>query len=43
MVFRLSGLVRQLGDNPAAKLTAQELAQRVQQAQQQRGSGVAGN
>ena len=32
----VSGLVQQLSDNPAAKLTAQEIAQRVQQAQQQR-------
>jgi hypothetical protein len=32
----VSGLVEQLSDNPAAKLTAQEIAQRVQQAQQQR-------
>jgi len=31
----VSGLVEQLSDNPAAKLTAQEIAQRVQQAQQQ--------
>ena len=32
----VSGLVEQLTDNPAAKMTAQEIAQRVQQAQQQR-------
>ena len=32
----VSGLVEQFSDNPAAKLTAQEIAQRVQQAQQQR-------
>ncbi|HOX59402.1 MAG TPA: hypothetical protein P5205_19730 [Candidatus Paceibacterota bacterium] len=32
----VSSLVEQLSDNPAAKLTAQEIAQRVQQAQQQR-------
>ena len=32
----VSGLVEQLSDNPAAKLTAQEIAARVQQAQQQR-------
>jgi len=32
----VSGLVEQLSDNPAARLTAQEIAQRVQQAQQQR-------
>jgi hypothetical protein len=31
----ISGLVEQLTDNPAAKMTAQEIAQRVQQAQQQ--------
>jgi len=35
----VSGLVDQLSDNPAAKLTAQEIAQRVQQAQQQRTAG----
>ena len=32
----VSGLVDQLTDNPAAKMTAQEIAQRVQQAQSQR-------
>jgi hypothetical protein len=32
----VSGLVEQLSDNPAAKMTAQEIAQRVQQAQNQR-------
>jgi TRAP-type C4-dicarboxylate transport system permease large subunit len=32
----VSDLVEQLSDNPAARLTAQEIAQRVQQAQQQR-------
>ena len=32
----VSGLVEQLSDNPAARLTAQEIAQRVQQAQSQR-------
>jgi hypothetical protein len=32
----VSGLVEQLSDNPAARLTAQEIAARVQQAQQQR-------
>jgi hypothetical protein len=32
----VSGLVEQLSDNPAAKMTAQEIAQRVQQAQQER-------
>ena len=37
----VSGLVEQLSDNPAAKLTAQEIAQRVQQAQQQRTAGTA--
>ncbi len=31
----VSSLVEQLSDNPAARLTAQEIAQRVQQAQQQ--------
>jgi hypothetical protein len=35
----VSGLVEQLTDNPAAKMTAQEIAQRVQQAQQQRPAG----
>ena len=34
----VSALVDQVSDNPAAKMTAQEIAQRVQQAQQQRGS-----
>src|SRR5512136_1119534 len=37
----VSGLVEQLSDNPAARLTAQEIAQRVQQAQQQRTAGQA--
>jgi hypothetical protein len=32
----VSDLVDQFSDNPAARLTAQEIAQRVQQAQQQR-------
>ena len=32
----VSDLVEQLSDNPAAKMTAQEIAQRVQQGQQQR-------
>ena len=32
----VSGLVEHLSDNPAAKMTAQEIAQRVQQAQSQR-------
>jgi hypothetical protein len=35
----VSDLVEQLSDNPAAQLTAQEIAQRVKQAQQQRVSG----
>ncbi len=30
----VSGLVEQLSDNPAAKMTAQEIAARVQRAQQ---------
>jgi hypothetical protein len=34
----VSDLVEQLSDNPAAKMTAQEIAQRVQQAQQERGT-----
>ena len=37
----VSGLVEQLSDNPAAKLTAQEIAQRVQQAQQRTASQTA--
>jgi hypothetical protein len=37
----VSDLVEQFSDNPAAKLTAQEIAQRVQQAQQQRTDGQA--
>src|SRR5512135_253500 len=37
----VSGLVEQLSDNPAAKMTAQEIAQRVQQAQQQRNASPA--
>ena len=37
----VSGLVEQLSDNPAAKMTAQEIAQRVQQAQSQRTTGQA--
>jgi hypothetical protein len=37
----VSGLVEQLTDNPAAKMTAQEIAQRVQQAQQQGAAGRA--
>ena len=32
----VTGLVEQLSDNPAARMTAQEIAQRVQQAQQQK-------
>ena len=35
----VSALVDQLTDNPAAKMTAQEIVQRVQQAQQQRTAG----
>ena len=38
VVTTVSGLVEQLTDNPAARMTAQEIAQRVQQAQQQRGA-----
>jgi hypothetical protein len=39
----VSGLVEQLSDNPAARMTAQEIAQRLQQAQQQQAaSAVAG-
>ena len=37
----VSGLVEQLSDNPAARLTAQEIAQRVQRAQEQRTAGQA--
>jgi hypothetical protein len=37
----VSALVEQASDNPAAQMTAQEIAQTVQQAQQQRGSGQA--
>jgi len=37
----VSGLVEQLSDNPAAKMTAQEIAERVQRAQQQRAAGQA--
>ena len=37
----VSGLVDQLSDNPAARMTAQEIAQRVHVAQQQRGTGEA--
>jgi hypothetical protein len=37
----VSSLVDQLSDNPAARMTAQEIAQRVQQAQQQRTAGQA--
>jgi hypothetical protein len=32
----VSDLVDQVSDNPAAKMTAQEIAKRAQQAQQQR-------
>jgi hypothetical protein len=35
----VSGLVDQLSDNPAAKMTAEEIAERVRKAQ---GQGVAG-
>jgi hypothetical protein len=35
----VSGLVDQLSDNPAARLTAQEIADRVRQAQQREASG----
>ena len=38
----VSGLVDQLSDNPAAKLTAQEIAERVKQAQQQRTASQSG-
>jgi hypothetical protein len=38
----VSGLVEQLSDNPAAKMTAQEIAARVQQAQRQATGGAAG-
>ena len=34
----VSGLVDQLTDNPAAKMTAQEIAERVRRAQQQPGA-----
>ena len=37
----VSGLVEQLTDNPAARLTAQEIAERVQKAQQQRPASAA--
>jgi hypothetical protein len=37
----VSSLVAQLSDNPAARMTAQEIAQRVQQAQSQRTTGQA--
>ena len=37
----VSGLVEQLTDNPAARLTAQEISARVQQAQQQRSGAQA--
>jgi hypothetical protein len=37
----VSGLVAALSDNPAARLTAQEIAERVQQAQQQRTAATA--
>jgi len=38
----VSTLVEQLTDNPAARMTAQEIAARVQQAQQPRGTAAAG-
>ena len=34
----VSGLVEQLSDNPAARLTAQEISARVQRATSQQGS-----
>jgi len=37
----VSDLVEHVSDNPAARLMAQEIAERVQQAQQQRGGGQA--
>src|SRR5512135_307395 len=37
----VSSLVEQISDNPAARMTAQEIAKRVQQAQQQRTAGQA--
>ncbi len=37
----VSDLVEQLSDNPAARVTAQEIAERVQRAQQQRGTSQA--
>jgi hypothetical protein len=37
----VSDLVDQVSDNPAAKMTAEEIVRRVQQAQQQRGSQTA--
>jgi hypothetical protein len=37
----VSALVDQVSDNPAAKMTAQEIMARIQQAQQQRGSSQA--
>jgi hypothetical protein len=41
----VSSLVAALSDNPAARLTAQEIAERVQKAQQHAGSqaAVSGN
>ena len=38
----VSGLVDQLSDNPAAKITAQEIAERLRRAQQQPATAVAG-
>ncbi len=37
----VSGLVEQLTDNPAARLTAQEISERVRRAQQERTAGQA--
>jgi hypothetical protein len=37
----VSDLVEELSDNPAAKMTAQEIAERVQKAQQQRSTSQA--
>jgi hypothetical protein len=34
----VSAMVDEFSDNPAAKMTAQEIVQRIQQAQQQRGA-----
>ena len=37
--YSVSGLVDQLSDNPATKMTAQEIAERVQRARQRPASG----